>query len=107
MLNLRQLEYFFYVAKYGGFTRAARQLPFSIQQPALSIRVKALEEDLKVKLYQIVGRKFQLTPSGEHLYDAVKPFFESLRDGRAAPARRDARTARRSGSRAHADLEEP
>ena len=78
MLNLRQLEYFFYVAKHGGFTRAARQLPFSIQQPALSIRVKALEEDLKVKLYQIVGRKFQLTPSGEYLYDAVKPFFESL-----------------------------
>ena len=78
MLNLRQLEYFYYVAKHGGFTRAARQLPFSIQQPALSIRVKALEADLKVKLYRIVGRKFQLTPSGEYLFDAVKPFFESL-----------------------------
>ena len=78
MLNLRQLEYFYYVAKHGGFTRAARQLPFSIQQPALSIRVKALEADLKVKLYQIVGRKFQLTPSGEYLFDAIKPFFESL-----------------------------
>ena len=78
MLNLRQLEYFYYVAKHGGFTRAARQLPFSIQQPALSIRVKALEADLQVKLYRIVGRKFQLTPSGEYLFDAVKPFFESL-----------------------------
>ena len=78
MLNLRQLEYFYYVAKHGGFTRAARQSSFPIQQPALSIRVKALEEDLQVKLYQIAGRKFQLTPSGEYLYDAVKPFFESL-----------------------------
>ena len=78
MLNLRQLEYFYYVAKHGGFTHAARQLTFPIQQPALSIRVKALEEDLKVKLYQIVGRKFQLTPSGEYLFGAVKPFFESL-----------------------------
>lgn len=78
MLNLRQLEYFYYVAKHGGFTRAARQSSFPIQQPALSIRVKALEEDLKVKLYQIVGRKFQLTPSGEYLFEAVKPFFESL-----------------------------
>jgi len=78
MLNLRQLEYFYYVAKHGGFTRASRQLPFSIQQPALSIRVKALEADLKVKLYQVVGRKFQLTPSGEYLFDAIKPFFESL-----------------------------
>ena len=78
MLNLRQLEYFFYVAKHGGFTRASRRLPFSIQQPALSIRVKALEEDLKVKLYRIVGRKFQLTPSGEYLFNAIKPFFESI-----------------------------
>ncbi len=78
MLNLRQLEYFYYVAKHGGFTRAARQLPFPIQQPALSIRVKALEENLDVKLYRVVGRKFQLTPSGAYLFDALKPFFESL-----------------------------
>ncbi len=78
MLNLRQLEYFYYVAKHSGFTRAARQSSFPIQQPALSIRVKALEADLKVKLYRIVGRKFQLTPSGEYLFDAIKPFFESL-----------------------------
>ena len=78
MLNLRQLEYFYYVAKYGGFTHAARQLPFQIQQPALSIRVKALEEDLHSKLYRIVGRRFQLTPSGEYLFNALKPIFESL-----------------------------
>ena len=78
MLNLRQLEYFYYVAKYGGFTYAARRLPFPIQQPALSIRVKALEENLHIKLYQIVGRRFQLTPSGEYLFNALKPFFESL-----------------------------
>jgi len=78
MLNLRQLEYFYYVVKYGGFTNAARQLSFPIQQPALSIRVRALEESLEIKLYRIVGRKFQLTPSGEYLFTALKPFFESL-----------------------------
>ncbi len=78
MLNLRQLEYFYYVAKYGGFTHAARQLPFPIQQPALSIRVKALEEDLQIKLYRIMGRRFQLTPNGEYLFNAIKPFLESL-----------------------------
>ena len=78
MMNLRQLEYFYYVAKYGGFTNASRQLPFPIQQPALSIRVKALENSLHTKLYQIVGRKFQLTPSGEYLFNALQPLFESL-----------------------------
>ncbi|MEE9275244.1 MAG: LysR family transcriptional regulator [bacterium] len=78
MMNLRQLEYFYYVAKYEGFTQAARRVPFPIQQPALSIRVKALEESLRLKLYQIVGRRFQLTPSGEYLYQALMPFFESL-----------------------------
>ena len=78
MMNLRQLEYFYYVSKYGGFTQAARRLPFSIQQPALSVRVKALEESLGVKLYQVVGRRFCLTPSGEQLYGALAPFFDSL-----------------------------
>ncbi|MBT3351913.1 MAG: LysR family transcriptional regulator [Nitrospinaceae bacterium] len=78
MMNLRQLEYFYYVAKYGGFTHAARQLSFPIQQPALSIRVKALEDNLQIKLYRIVGRRFQLTPSGEYLFNGLKPFFESL-----------------------------
>jgi len=78
MLNLRQLEYFYYVSKYGGFTQAARRLPFSIQQPALSVKVKALEENLGVKLYQVIGRRFRLTPAGEQLYGAIVPFFESL-----------------------------
>ena len=78
MMNLRQLEYFYYVAKYGGFTHAARQLPFPIKQPALSIRVKALEDSLQTKLYQIISRKFHLTPNGEYLYNSLQPFFESL-----------------------------
>jgi len=78
MMNLRQLEYFYYVAKYKGFTSAARQVPFSIGQPALSIRVKELERSLGIKLYQIMGRKFQLTPSGEYLFNAIAQFFESL-----------------------------
>jgi len=78
MMNLRQLEYFYYVAKYKGFTNASRQVPFSIGQPALSIRVKELESSLGIKLYQIVGRRFQVTPSGEYLFNAIAPFFESL-----------------------------
>ncbi|MDA0998984.1 MAG: LysR family transcriptional regulator [bacterium] len=80
MFNLGQLEYFYYVVKYGGFTEAARRLPFPIKQPALSLRVKALEENLQVKLYQIVGRKLRLTSNGEYLFNTIQPFFESLDD---------------------------
>lgn len=75
-MNIHHLELFYYVARHGGISEAARQMPYGIQQPAISGQVIQLEEFLGVALFQ--RRPFALTPAGEELYGFVRPFFENL-----------------------------
>src|ERR1035437_511543 len=75
-MNIHHLELFYYVARHGGITEAVRNIPYGIQQPAVSGQVAQLEEYLGVTLFQ--RRPFALTPAGEKLYDFVQPFFANL-----------------------------
>jgi DNA-binding transcriptional LysR family regulator len=75
-LNIHHLELFYYVARHGGITEAVRNIPYGIQQPAVSGQVAQLEEYLGVVLFQ--RRPFALTPAGEKLYKFIQPFFSSL-----------------------------
>jgi DNA-binding transcriptional LysR family regulator len=75
-VNIHYLELFYYVARYGGISRAVRQMPYGIQQPAVSGQVLLLEEDLGTKLFD--RRPFQLTPAGAELFEFIRPFFENL-----------------------------
>ena len=75
-MNIHHLELFYYVARHGGITEAVRNIPYGIQQPAVSGQVAQLEEYLGVILFQ--RRPFQLTPPGEKLYRFVQPFFTNL-----------------------------
>lgn len=75
-MNIHFLELFYYVARHGGITEAARNMPYGIQQPAISGQVIQLEEFLGVTLFQ--RRPFQLTAAGEELYAFIKPFFDNL-----------------------------
>src|SRR5215813_493170 len=75
-LNIHHLELFYYVARHGGITEAVRNIPYGIQQPAVSGQVAQLEEYLGVTLFQ--RRPFSLTPAGEKLYHFIEPFFANL-----------------------------
>lgn len=75
-MNIHHLELFYYVARHGGITEAVRNIPYGIQQPAVSGQVAQLEEYLGVVLFQ--RRPFALTPAGEKLYKFINPFFSSL-----------------------------
>jgi DNA-binding transcriptional LysR family regulator len=75
-MNIHHLELFYYVARHGGITEAVRNIPYGIQQPAVSGQVAQLEEYLGVTLFQ--RRPFALTPAGEKLYQFIQPFFASL-----------------------------
>jgi len=75
-MNIHHLELFYYVAHHGGITEAVRNIPYGIQQPAVSGQVAQLEEYLGVTLFQ--RRPFALTPAGEKLYRFIQPFFASL-----------------------------
>src|SRR3954468_18239376 len=75
-MNVHHLELFYYVAKHGGISAAVRQIPYGIQQPAVSGQMRALEENTGAQLFE--RSPFRLTPAGEKLYAHVLPFFENL-----------------------------
>jgi DNA-binding transcriptional LysR family regulator len=55
---------------------AVRNIPYGIQQPAISGQVAQLEEHLGVTLFQ--RRPFALTAEGEKLYKFIFPFFSNI-----------------------------
>lgn len=75
-MNIHHLELFYYVAKHGGIAEAVRNMPYGIQQPAISGQVIQLEEFLGITLFQ--RRPFSLTPQGKELYEFIRPFFDHL-----------------------------
>jgi len=77
-LNLKQLEAFYLVVKKRSFTRAGEEL--NVTQPAVTIQVKSLEKSLNLRLIQQVGKKIQLTESGEFLYQYAEKIFDLVSD---------------------------
>jgi len=75
-MNIHHLELFYYVARHGGISEAVRNMPYGIQQPAISGQVIQLEEFLGATLFH--RRPFSLTPPGRELYEFIKPFFDNL-----------------------------
>jgi DNA-binding transcriptional LysR family regulator len=75
-MNVHHLELFYYVARHGGIMPAVRNIPYGIQQPAVSSQISQLEEFLGVTLFQ--RRPFALTAEGEKLFQFIQPFFANL-----------------------------
>jgi DNA-binding transcriptional LysR family regulator len=75
-MNVHHLELFYYVARHGGIMPAVRNIPYGIQQPAVSSQIAQLEEFLGATLFH--RRPFALTPEGEKLFAFIQPFFANL-----------------------------
>lgn len=69
------LRSFHAVARYGGFSAAARAL--NISQPTLSTQVKGLESRYDVELFSRLGREVRLTPAGQELYQTTMRLHQS------------------------------
>jgi DNA-binding transcriptional LysR family regulator len=69
-VDLRQIEIFYYVAKYLSFSKAAEAL--LLTQPTISGHIKALEESLDLTLFDRLGREVCLTRAGDVLYGYAK-----------------------------------
>lgn len=65
-MNLKRLEYFCQLAELGNFTRTAQQI--GIAQPALSIAIQKLEQEVGLKLINRADKRSLLTAEGKVLY---------------------------------------
>ncbi len=65
-MDLRQLRVFIEVTRQGSFTRAAEKL--HIAQPAVSISIRKLEEELELTLLNRQEKRVTLTAEGETLH---------------------------------------
>lgn len=74
-MDLRQLRVFTEVARQGSFTRAAERL--HIAQPAVSISVRRLEEELELTLLNRQEKRVTLTAEGETLLAHAGRILES------------------------------
>jgi DNA-binding transcriptional LysR family regulator len=75
-MNIHHLELFYHVARCRGVSAAARQMPYGIQQPAISAQILQLENSLGKTLFH--RRPFALTAEGETLFTFIEPFFAKL-----------------------------
>ena len=75
-MELNQLRGFYEIAREHSFTRAADKL--FLTQPAISLQVKALEEELGEQLFERTRKDILITPAGEILLRHTREIFERL-----------------------------
>ncbi|HFD31603.1 MAG TPA: LysR family transcriptional regulator [Gammaproteobacteria bacterium] len=66
--TLQQLKLFEAVSRRSSYTRAAEEL--FLTQPAVSIQIKRLEEQVGLPLFESVGKKIFPTAAGKAMYEA-------------------------------------
>src|SRR2546427_10285996 len=75
-MNIHHLELLYYVDRHGGISESVRNIPYGIQQPAVSAQIIQLEESLGVTLFQ--RGPFSLPSPGEKLFRFIQPFLDGL-----------------------------
>lgn len=77
--NLEYYKIFYYVAKEGSISLAAKRV--CISQPAVSQAIKQLESVLNCQLFIRVAKGMRLTKEGEVLFQCVKQGYEWILKG--------------------------
>ena len=81
-MDLVSLRAFVAIAREGNLTRAAKQLGYS--QPAVSLQIGRLEEELGTALFDRTGRGMRLTEAGAVYLTHVGDALRALETGRSA-----------------------
>jgi DNA-binding MarR family transcriptional regulator len=74
--SLTQIAVFEAVARLGSITRAADEV--CLAQPTVSLQMKRLSEALGTQLFQMRGRRLELTPAGQELFTASRQILARL-----------------------------
>lgn len=76
--TLHQLQVFIKVVEHRSVTKASEVLFLS--QPAVSIQLKNFQEQFKIPLIEIIGRKVYITDFGEKVYHAAVKILNEVRE---------------------------
>jgi DNA-binding transcriptional LysR family regulator len=76
-MDLRKIRYFVAVYEAGSITRAAERE--HIAQPALTVHIQQLEEELSVRLFERSAQGANPTPAARHLYPLCVDILRQLR----------------------------
>jgi len=82
VMDVHDLQVFLAVATHLNFTHAGEKIRLS--QPGVSARIRLLEEELGVKLFEQVGKKVALTEAGRILEPYARRVVMALEDVRQA-----------------------
>lgn len=77
-MDLRKLEIFVRVAQHKSFSKAAASLHMA--QPAVSIAIRKLEEELDIHLFDRSGRRARLTAEGSNLMPRAERILREVED---------------------------
>lgn len=77
-LTLRQLKVFESVARHLSYSRAADEL--HLTQPAVSMQIKQLEDNIGLPLLEQLGKRIYLTEAGRELYQYSRSIAQQLSD---------------------------
>lgn len=80
-LTLHQLKVFESVARLLSYTRAAEELHLS--QPAASMQIKQLEDNIGLPLFERLGKKIFLTEAGRELFHYSRTIAQQLTEATA------------------------
>lgn len=79
-MDTASLKTFLTIADTGSFSLAAERL--FLTQPAISKRIRSLEQELGARLFDRVGRQTLLTPAGDVFYQRAQTILQQLEDSR-------------------------
>ena len=82
IMDVRSLEVFLSVAKHLNFTRAGEEV--NLSQPSVSVRIRQLENELGVKLFEQLGKRVGLTEAGSLLVPHARRVMSAIQDANHA-----------------------
>jgi DNA-binding transcriptional LysR family regulator len=81
-MDVRDLQVFLSVSKHLNYTRAGEEI--NLSQPSVSVRIHQLESELRVKLFEQLGKKVVLTDAGQLLVPYANRVIAAIDDAHHA-----------------------
>jgi LysR family transcriptional regulator, transcriptional activator of the cysJI operon len=81
-MDVRDLQIFLSVSKHLNYTRAGEEI--NLSQPSVSVRIHQLESELRVKLFEQLGKKVVLTDAGQLLVPYANRVIAAVDDAHHA-----------------------